>query len=300
MLVNNVILNLRRVFLFVLIMVGILVIAGCDTKSEELVPDELVSIEEVPEDGVSEDPVIEEVDSEEIVTNFINSINSKDADTAISLLSEDINFKFGEQDNIIGKEKVQAWLPEMFGQNLKLEVGESDVSDNVVVLQTSATWTKLQVWHTKELTGSTEVSLESGKISVFDFKLDEESLSMLPAPVTNFSDLIGIWQRAKPHPAIGNIFLQLNSDGMYRQSTDTAERLDTTPMVEGKYQFDSGKIFRTNEIQLVANYLWDCEDSTTGEYNVSRLANGNIIFEVVKDECRGREDTFGSEYVFVQ
>jgi hypothetical protein len=290
MLTNSNISNLRHIFLFVIFMVGTFLIVGCQSKPEEAESEEIVS----------DEIVSEEVFPEEVVIKFIDSINSKDADTANTLLSDDINFNFGEQDTLNGKDDVQSWLLEMFGQNLRMVVMEAGVEDGVVVLQTSATWTKLQNWHIEELTGKTEATLENGKISAFDFKLDDESLVMLPVPVSSIGDLVGVWQRAKPHPAIGDIFIQFHNDGMYRQSTNTAERLDTTPMVEGYYEFDSGKIIRSNETQLVANYLWDCEDSTTGEYNVSRLANGNIILEVVKDECRGREDTFASEYQFVQ
>ena len=200
MLTNNNISILRHIFLFVIIMVGTFLIVGCQSKPEEAESEEIVS----------DEIVSEEVFPEEVVTKFIDSINSKDADTASTLLSDDINFNFGEQDTLSGKDGVQSWLLEMFGQNLKMVVMEAGVEDGVVVLQTSATWTKLQNWHIEELTGKTEATLENGKISAFDFKLDDESLVMLPVPVSSIGDLVGVWQRAKPHPAIGDIFIQFN------------------------------------------------------------------------------------------
>ena len=232
---------------------------------------------------------------------FIDHINAKDSEAASELLAEDVVLVFGQQDPIEGKDDVQTWFTEMFGKNLKIEVEDSQVNDGVVMLQTNVTWTGLGDWYVDSLSGTTEVKLDSGMISEYHFLLDEKSLAAIPVLVTSSDDLIGVWERAKAHPAIGKIFLQVNPDGTYRQATGSVERLGSTPMVEGSFEFEPGTFFITHHNQLVDNYLWTCDDpAMVGEYNVARLSNGNIKYEVVDEECRGREDNFASEYKLVE
>lgn len=283
--------NHRYIFLIVIIMVGTFIIVSCQSN-----PEEVVSEEVLPEEIVSE-----EVSSEEVVTNFIDSINSKDGDSAITLLSDNINIDFGEQDSLSGKDDVQAWFTEMFGQNLKIEVQDTQENDGVVTMQTDVTWTGLSDWYVESLSGTTETKLDSGLISEYHFRLDEKSRAALPILITSADDLTGVWQRAKAHPAIGKIFLQVFPDGTYRQATGSFERLESTPMVEGSFEFDQGRFIITHHNQLVDNYLWTCDDpAMVGEYNVSQLSNGNIKYEVVHEECRGREDNFASEYILLE
>ena len=267
MLVNNGISSLRRVFLLVSIIVGTFVVSGCGAKSDE------------------------------VAISFVEAVNKKDSNTALNLLSEDIAFTFGEQDALEGKDAVQSWLTEVFGQNLKIETENAEVVDGVVVFKTSASWTQLQTYHIDSLSGVTEVTIENGQITTYNFKLDDESLVMLPTPIERSAELIGNWQRAKTHPGMGDIFLRFNSDNTYRQAIGEAEKLDSSPMVEGTFEFEDGKFVITNENVLNENYLWGCEESTMiGEYTISRLSNNNIILEVVDDECHGRDDNIAAEY----
>lgn len=267
MLDNNGISTLRRVFLVVLIIVGATLIVGCGPKSDEL------------------------------ALSFVEAVNTKDSTTAMNLLSEDVLFTFGEQDALEGKEAVQAWLTGLLGQNLKIEAENAEVVDGVVVFKTSASWTQLQTYHIDSLSGVTEVTIENGQITTYNFKLDDESLVMLPTPIERSTELMGDWQRAKTHPGMGEIFLRFNSDNTYRQAIGEAEKLDSSPMVEGTFEFEVGKFVITNENLMNENYLWGCEESTMiGEYTISRLSNNNIILEVVDDECHGRDDNIAAEY----
>jgi hypothetical protein len=279
--------NSRYLFLFVLVIVTIFLTVGClGAPSEDVVPNEVATEEPMDDTVISE-----------LALSFVDAANSKKIDDAMANLADNITFNFGEQDTLNSKDSVQSWLTEMFGQNQKIKVENVEVVNNVVKFQTSVTRTSLQKWHIDSLNGMTKVMIEGDKIIFFDFQLDEDTLAMLPAPIESTDELVGDWQRAKSHPGMGEIFLRFTSENTYRQAIGEAEKLDSSPMVEGIFEFEAGMFVITNEIVLNENYLWGCEESTMiGEYTISRLSNDNIILEVVDDECHGRDDNIAAEY----
>jgi len=273
MLENNGISNLRRVFLFALIIVGTFVLVGCGAKSDE------------------------------VAISFVEAVNARDAETTVALLSEDVVFTFGEQGTFTGRDAVQTWLEDMFIKNLKINVKGVEVIDGDVVMQNSVTMIGFQDWHIDALTGTTAVSIDGGQITGFDFQLDEASLAKWPVPVASVDEIVGDWMGAEVHPGPGVIFLQFNSDGTFRQTTGSAERLETTPLVEGTYEFIDGQVLITDETMWVDNfYLGNyCENSQKlGTYDALWLTNGNMRLEVVHEECIGRDKILMWEYEFVQ
>lgn len=120
-----------------------------------------------------------------------------------------------------------------------------------------------------------------------------------PAAIESIEEIVGDWQRAKPHGGVGVTYLQFDADGSYRQATGSWDRLET-PMFEGTFELNGGEMVVTNYNQLIENYLWECDSAAqVGRYSVSRLENGNLLIERITDECESRQDNFPAEYILL-
>ncbi len=104
-----------------------------------------------------------------------------------------------------------------------------------------------------------------------------------PALATNLKDVVGIW-RTVVSPAPREHFLQFKGDGTYGIAHAPEElELDRVPGHVGEFWFEGAQLF----IKRTANF--EPGDAVcvglTGIYEVELIANGNLKFIEVEDEC---------------
>ena len=84
-----------------------------------------------------------------------------------------------------------------------------DVNDNVIILKDIMSMDSMTFYGIDTLTGTSEVTMEGGKIKTFNFSWSDETVADLQAaPFVAPDDLIGIW-------SVGT-YLQINEDGTLR------------------------------------------------------------------------------------
>ena len=107
-----------------------------------------------------------------------------------------------------------------------------------------------------------------------------------PALATNLKDVVGIW-RTVVSPAPREHFLQFKEDGTYRIAHAPEElELLRVPGHVGEFWFEGTQLFiKRTENDVPGNAV--CI-GLTGIYEVELLANGNLRFVEVEDECDGQ------------
>jgi hypothetical protein len=141
------------------------------------------------------------------------------------------------------------------------------------------------------------ISLGALLLSSCETATDESPEPPQPVSIESIEQIVGDWQRAKPHGGVGVTYLRFNSDGTYRQATGSQDRLET-PMFEGTFELNSGEIVVTDYNQLIEHYLWECDSAAdAGRYSVSLMENGSLLIERITDECVSRQDNFPAEYI---
>ena len=104
-----------------------------------------------------------------------------------------------------------------------------------------------------------------------------------PALATNLADVVGIWHTVVS-PAPREHFLQFKGDGTYRIA-HAPEELEHVPGHVGEFWIEGTQLF----IKRTENFGPDAVCiGQTGIYEVELLANGNLRFVEVEDECNGR------------
>ena len=118
-----------------------------------------------------------------------------------------------------------------------------------------------------------------------------------PVPVLESAeDLIGIWHSTPRKPNVGEFYQQFKEDGTYRVATLSADRLEDHPNVEGEFWFEGKQLFIKDIAGVPA---WDVcvrPKQIIGKYEVQVLANGNLKFVKIEDECSGRANVLPGEY----
>jgi hypothetical protein len=108
-------------------------------------------------------------------------------------------------------------------------------------------------------------------------------------------DLTGVWHRTGFF-ALGDLYIQFNTDETYRLAQGAAERVESNPAVEGEVWFENGQL-HVKDLSGVGPEWEECvRADQTGTYAVSMLENGNIKIEPVEDECRGRVTLMLAEF----
>ena len=116
-----------------------------------------------------------------------------------------------------------------------------------------------------------------------------------PEPVlaTRVEDIVGTWEGI----GFDGFFHRFNADGTF-QTGVSLERLLAGPDMSGVFRFEGTRFFLT---ALETPNLVPCQaGAETGTYEVQLLANGNINFVVVEDNCGRRRRTMSLEHRPVQ
>ncbi len=115
---------------------------------------------------------------------------------------------------------------------------------------------------------------------------------------TNLTDVVGIW-RTVVSPAPREHFLQFKEDGTYRIA-HAPEELEYVPGHVGEFSFEGTQLFiKRTENDVPGNAV--CI-GLTGIYEVELLANGNLRFVEIEDECsaQARNHFRAEEYEALQ
>ena len=110
-----------------------------------------------------------------------------------------------------------------------------------------------------------------------------------PELASSAEDIVGMWHRIDRGSPWYILFLE---DGALHESTNP-ELVEDRPMIKAEFWFEGTQLF-------IGMSPGVCDENPTGIYEVHLLANGNLKFVVIEDECRvratayhGRGDTEG-------
>ena len=259
------VLAVGRVLGLCLLVAGVVVLAGCQAKPDE------------------------------VATQLAEAVNAQDLDAALALFAEDAVVNSASPEPFTGKAEIQGWLEGMFADNFKLEIEILEVNGDTVVEKDRMTMDSLIPLGISSLEGTSEITVQGGKVTALNFTFTEESLAKLPVPMSDSQDLVGIWHQVPTNPFLGELHIQYKEDGTCCTAAGTADRLESHPLVEGEYWFEGGQLFGKDTAGVPP---WDecVEPETIGKYEVLMYTSGNIRLVKVEDDCGGRVQVLPGEY----
>jgi hypothetical protein len=173
------VLTLGRVLGLCLLVTGAVVLAGCQAKPDE------------------------------VATQLAEAVNTQDLDTALALFAEDAVVNSASPEPFTGKAEIQGWLEGMFADNFEIEIEIPEVKGDVVIEHDKMSMDSMRFFGIDSLEGTSEITVQDGKISALNFAWSDETLADLQAaPFVAPEDLIGVW-------TVGT-FIQFNEDGTSR------------------------------------------------------------------------------------
>jgi len=224
---------------------------------------------------------------EDIALQLAEATNVQDLEVALALFADDAVVTSVSPEPFTGKDEIQTWLEEMFADNFKLEPKIVEVNGNVVIEKDTMAMDSMSFYGIEPLTGTSEITVEDGKIKTINFSFSDETLAdFQAAPFVAPEDLIGIW-------SVGTLF-QFNDDGTAR----VAEKMDdfSFPVDEehpGSVQawtYD-GMVMTFDTITGVGEGYENCEPGQVGIYFVKWSGQNleRLRFKAIYDPCIGRE-----------
>jgi hypothetical protein len=232
---------------------------------------------------------------DEVATQLAEALNAQDLEAALALFAEDAVVDSASPEPFTGKAEIQGWLEGMFADNFKVEIEIVEVNGDTVVGRDRITMDSLIPLGISSLEGTSETAVRGGKITALNFAFTEESLAKLPSPISTAQDLVGIWHQTPTNSFLGELYIQYKEDGTCRSATGTADRLESHPLVEGEYWFEGGQVLSKDTGGVPP---WDecVEPGTIGKYEVWMYTTGNIRLVRIEDECSGRAMVMPGEY----
>ena len=116
---------------------------------------------------------------ENVALQLAEAVNAKDLEGALSLFADDAVVTSVSPEPFNGKAEIQGWLEEMFADNFHLEAGIVEVNENVVIGHDTMTMDSMSFYGIDELTGTSEITVEEGKIKTINFSFSDETLADL-------------------------------------------------------------------------------------------------------------------------
>jgi hypothetical protein len=232
---------------------------------------------------------------DEVATQLAEAVNAQDLDAALALFAENAVVNSASPEPFTGKAEIQGWLEGMFTDSSKIEIEILEVKGDTVVEKDRMTMDSLIPLGISSLEGTSEITVQGGKITALNFTFTEESLAKLPVPIGSAEDLAGIWHQTPTNSFIGEVYIQYKGDGTCRTATGTPDRLESHPLVEGEYWFEGGQLLSKDTGGVPP---WDecVEPGTKGKYEVLVYTSGNIRLVRIEDECGGRAMVLPGEY----
>lgn len=229
---------------------------------------------------------------DEVALQLAEAVNAQDLEGALALFADDAVVTSVSPEPFNGKAEIQGWLEGMFADKFHLEAEIVEVNDNVVIEQDTMTMDSMKFFGIETLTGTSEITLESGKIKALNFSFSDETLADLQAaPFVAPEDLIGIW-------TVGTTSLQFKEDGTVRAADKIAD-LDMPVSEEypgsiQKWAHD-GMVFTIQGVEgseaVGEGYASEsCTAEHVGVYFVKWAGNDldRLRFTVIEDPCANR------------
>lgn len=222
---------------------------------------------------------------EELALQLAEAVNAQDIEGALALFAEDAVVSSVSPEPFNGKDEIQGWLEGMFADNFKLEAEIESSDGNLVYENDTMSMDSMSFYGIDTLTGTSEVTVDDGKIQAIKFSFSDETLGDLQtAPFVAPEDLIGIW-------TVGT-FIQFNEDGTFR----VASKLDDLDMPVSEenpgsienWSYD-GMVITMQAVET-AGESSSCTPDQVGVYYV-RWAGENrdrLKFEPIDDPCGAR------------
>ncbi len=222
---------------------------------------------------------------EKIALELADAINAKDLDAAMALYADDAVVTSVSPEPFNGKEEIRIWLEGMIADNFQLETEIVDVKDYVVYGIDTMSMDSMKFFGIETLTGTSEITIEDGKITTFIFSWSDETIADLQAaPFVAQEDLIGIW-------SVGT-YMQINEDGTFRVGSKIDDL--TEPVSEEhpgsleEWTFD-GMVMTVRAIEALGEGT-DCTPDQVGVYLIRWAGEDKdrLKFEKLDDACASR------------
>jgi len=222
---------------------------------------------------------------DEIALQLAEAVNAQDLDGALAIFADDAVVTSVSPEPFNGKEEIQGWLEGMFADNFHLDAEIEKTEGNLVIENDTMTMDSMSFYGIDTLTGTSEITLNGGKIKAINFSFSDETLSDLQAaPFVALEDLIGIW-------TVGTL-IQFNDDQTFRMATKIAD-LDM-PVNEDHpgslemWTYD-GMVMTMQAVEAVGEG-GNCTPEQVGIYFVKWAGNDldRLKFEPIVDPCAAR------------
>lgn len=224
---------------------------------------------------------------EDIALQLAEATNAQDLESALALFAEDAVVTSASPEPFTGKAEIQGWLEGMFADDFQLDAEIVEMNGNLVIEKDTMTMDSMSFYGIEPLTGTSEITVEDGKIKTINFSFSDETLADLQAaPFVAPDDLIGIW-------SVGTLF-QFNEDGTAR----VADKMDDLSFPVSEEHLGSvetwtydGMVMTLDPITGVGEGYENCEPGQVGVYFVKWSGQDldRLRFKAIYDPCIGRE-----------
>jgi hypothetical protein len=224
---------------------------------------------------------------DDVTLQLVEAVNAKDLEGALALFADDAVVASVSPEPFSGKAEIQGWLEEMFADNFHLEAEIVEVNDNVVIEHDTMTMDSMKFLGIETLTGTSEVTVEDGKIKTINISFSDETLADLQAaPFVALEDLIGIW-------TVGTV-MKINADGTLRVADKIPDlEMPVSEEHPGSLQtwlYDGMVITLQGSEPAFGEGYTGCTPEDVGSYFVKWAGTDldRLRFTVIEDPCANR------------
>jgi len=121
----------------------------------------------------------------QVAAQLAEAVNAQDLDGALALFAEGAVVGSGGPAPFTGKAEIQGWLEGMFADNFKLDIDILEVDGDTLIEQDVMRMDSLRDLGVPFLEGTSEITVQGGKITALNFTFSDESLAKLQIAVIN-------------------------------------------------------------------------------------------------------------------
>lgn len=232
---------------------------------------------------------------DELGAQFQESINSQNIESVLGLLADDAEWQVDETPYLTGKTEIENWLAIQAELNFSME-GSPTASGSGVAFESCSISSDMWLYFgINPMTGTCELSLESGLITGFAVQFDEQSMARLSdSPAATSADILGIWQTRNYLTDSGDLYLHFIEQGRGRLagSPDSSLSLIESDFEGASLAWTYQDYFLTFQNEGPASEKY-CQEQDVGIYLVSKVEAGGLKFKTVVDSCSLRGIAMG-------
>lgn len=225
---------------------------------------------------------------DDVALQLAEAVNTQDLEGALTLFADDAVVTSVSPEPFNGKAEIQGWLEGMFADNFHLEAEIAEVNENVVIERDTMTMDSMKFFGIETLTGTSEITIEDGKIKALSFSFSDETLADLQAaPFVAPEDLFGVW-------TVGTTSLQFNEGGTVRAADKIADlEMPVSEEHPGSIQswaYDGMVVTLQGDEPAFGEGYTGCGPEDVGLYFVKWAGNDldQLRFTVIEDPCANR------------